>query len=110
MTSLLLLNGSFGILSIIQSFLPKVESNDTQRPDRVAEEDREKVDDLVVAEAPPRKAHALDFWRQRDPARCRCSTLRATSPNHAGVAGTEWDEVWMATLEEELLVIGAPTP
>src|SRR5713226_2983907 len=33
----------------------------------------------------------------RTPCLHRCSTIRATSPNHEGVEGTDWEEVWIIT-------------
>src|SRR5437588_3200633 len=37
----------------------------------------------------------------------RCSTIRATSPNHEGVEGTDRDVVWMITDPSAILVICA---
>src|SRR5207237_6610535 len=54
----------------------------------VAEKDRQKVDHLVVPKAPPCKADAL-IDGSKDPCLHSCSTIRATSPNHEGVEGTD---------------------
>jgi hypothetical protein len=45
--------------------------------------------------------------RKGRPARRRCLTIRATSPNHEGVERTGWEEVWMITDPSAILFICA---
>src|SRR5258708_9378663 len=44
---------------------------------------------------------------ERTPCLRRCSTIRATSPNHEGVEGTDRDVVWMLTDPSAILFMCA---
>src|SRR6266702_5377290 len=44
---------------------------------------------------------------ERTPCLRRCSTIRAASPNHEGVAGTDSEEVWMITDPSAILFMCA---
>src|SRR5260221_2462976 len=44
---------------------------------------------------------------ERTPCLRRCSTIRATSPNHEGVEGTDRDVVWMLTDASAILFMCA---
>jgi hypothetical protein len=75
---------------------------------RVAEQDREKVDLLVVSEAATGEANLLNDGVEDSPLVRRWESRSATSPNQGCVAGTEREEVWIVIDESAILVMVPP--
>jgi hypothetical protein len=60
--------------------------------DGITQQDYDKVNQIVMPKSATSEAHSL--FNRRKPPRCRstCATT-ATSPNHGGVEGTDWEVV-----------------
>src|SRR5260370_3795768 len=63
----------------------------------------------MTSECPkrPRAKRTRSQMAERTPCLRRCSTIRAPSPNHEGVEGTDRDVVWMLTDPSAILFMCA---